>query len=80
MMMMMMMMMMTTMTRWLLCNICLTFYVMLNGKMMVNDELERMRKEVVMAYSEVLSQHLSGRSEGNHENLQSGQLVFVLKF
>jgi len=71
MMMMMMMMMMTTMTRWLLCNICLTFYVMLNGKMMVNDELERMRKEVIMAYFKALCQHFPGGTEGRPQNHRS---------
>jgi hypothetical protein len=33
-------------------------YVVSNSKMIVNEELERMWKEVVMAYFRMLSQHL----------------------
>jgi hypothetical protein len=40
--------------------------------MIVNNELERMRKEVVMAEFKVLSRHLPGGTEENHEKLQSG--------
>jgi len=38
----------------------------------VNDELERMCKEAVVAKFEVLSRHLPGGTKGNHENPQSG--------
>jgi hypothetical protein len=33
----------------------------------VNDELERMWKEEVMAYLSVLSRHFPGRTEENYE-------------
>jgi hypothetical protein len=35
----------------------------------VNDELERMWKEEVMAYFKVLSRHLPGRPAKTHEKL-----------
>jgi hypothetical protein len=38
----------------------------------VNDELERMWKEAVMAEFKVLSWNLPGRTEENHEKPQSG--------
>jgi hypothetical protein len=38
----------------------------------VNDELERMWKEAVVALFKVLSRHLPGGSEENHEKPQSG--------
>jgi hypothetical protein len=37
-----------------------------NGRMIVNNELESMRKEVVVAKFKVLSQHLPGGAEENH--------------
>jgi hypothetical protein len=37
----------------------------------VNDEMERMFKEAVVAKVKVLSQHFLGGTEENHENLQS---------
>jgi hypothetical protein len=36
----------------------------------MNDELERMCKEAVMALFKVLSQHLPGRTEKSHEETQ----------
>jgi hypothetical protein len=36
------------------------------------NELESMWREAVMIEFEVLSQHLLGETEKNHENLQSG--------
>jgi hypothetical protein len=41
-------------------------------RMTVNNELERMWKEAVMAKFKVLSQHLPGRTEENHKKPQSG--------
>jgi hypothetical protein len=38
--------------------------------MMVNNELERMRKETVAASFKVLSLHLSGGTEEKHGNLR----------
>jgi hypothetical protein len=38
----------------------------------VNDELEGMWKEAVMASFKVLFCHLPGRTEENHEKPQSG--------
>jgi hypothetical protein len=38
--------------------------------MVVNDELERMRKEeILVALIEAVSRYLSGRTEENHRNL-----------
>ena len=40
-----------------------------NGKLIsVDNELERMWKEDVIAYREILFQHLPGETEENHEN------------
>jgi hypothetical protein len=36
----------------------------LNGRMIVNDELRRMQKEVVVAYFKILSWNLPGRTDG----------------
>jgi hypothetical protein len=41
----------------------------------MNMNLERTWKEVDMAYFTVLSQHLPGGTEENHEKPQSGLLV-----
>jgi hypothetical protein len=40
--------------------------------MIVNNELERMWKEVVMSLFEVLYRYLLGGTEENHEKPQSG--------
>jgi hypothetical protein len=40
--------------------------------MIMNDELERMWKEMVMALFKVLSWHLLGETEKNYEKPQSG--------
>jgi hypothetical protein len=40
--------------------------------MIVNDELEMMWKEVVMAYCKVLSWHMPGGIEETHKTPQSG--------
>jgi hypothetical protein len=40
-------------------------------KVIMNDELERTGKEVVVAWFKALFQHLSGRTEENHEKPQS---------
>jgi hypothetical protein len=40
-----------------------------------NNELKRIRKEVVMVKFNVLSWHLHGGTEENHTKLQSEQLV-----
>jgi hypothetical protein len=42
-----------------------------NGRL-VNNELERMWKEGDVVYFEILYKHLSGGSEENHEQPQSG--------
>jgi hypothetical protein len=42
---------------------------------MINNELERIWKEVVVAYFEVLSQHLPGGGWKSHEKDQSGLSV-----
>jgi hypothetical protein len=41
-------------------------YIESNGRIF-NDELERMLKEVAVAFFKVLSQYLSGETEENHE-------------
>jgi hypothetical protein len=38
----------------------------------MNNELERIWKEVVMVYFSILSLHLPGGVEENHENRYSG--------
>jgi hypothetical protein len=38
----------------------------------VNDELKRARKVTVVAYFKVLSQHVLGEIERNHEKSQPG--------
>jgi hypothetical protein len=43
-------------------------YGTLNGRMIVNYELERMWKEAVMACFKVLSQHMAGGTKKQHEN------------
>jgi hypothetical protein len=48
--------------------------------MIVNNELKRMWKEVVMAKFKVLSQHLPVGTEENHEKPQSGQPVSGPRF
>jgi hypothetical protein len=45
----------------------------------MNNELEKIWKEAVMAYCKVLSQHLLGGTEGKHKTL-SGQPVSELRF
>jgi hypothetical protein len=45
----------------------------------VNDELERVGEEVVIMLVEILSSHLPGGIEKNHENLKSGTLVSRIK-
>jgi hypothetical protein len=40
-------------------------------RMMINDELERMWKEAAVTHFNTLSQNSSGRSEENHENPHS---------
>jgi hypothetical protein len=41
----------------------------------MNDDTVRMWKEEVVAYSKVLSRHLSGGTDENHEKLESGERV-----
>jgi hypothetical protein len=41
----------------------------------MNNELEKMWKEVVMAYFKILSEHLPEGTEENHVKPQSGYLV-----
>jgi hypothetical protein len=43
----------------------------LNGKINVNDELQRLLNVTAVSYFNVLSQHLSAGSEENYRNLQS---------
>jgi hypothetical protein len=45
-----------------------------------NNKLERLRKDVVMGLLMVLFRHLPGRTEENHENSQSAQLVSWPRF
>jgi hypothetical protein len=47
-------------------------YVPSNGKVAANEELENMWKVAVVAYLNTLSQHSSGETYENHENLQFG--------
>jgi hypothetical protein len=46
----------------------------------VNDEMERIRKEAVMAQFKALSQHLLGGNEEEHKKPQSEYPVFRLRF
>jgi hypothetical protein len=46
----------------------------------MNDELERIWKEVVMAQFMILSQNLLGGTEETHERLQSWWPVSGLRF
>jgi hypothetical protein len=46
-------------------------YLKSKGKVTANYELEGIRKRAVMAYFEVISQHLSGDSEEKHEQAVS---------
>jgi hypothetical protein len=41
----------------------------------MNDEVERMRNEVVLTYLEVFFRHLPGGNDGNHETLQTWERV-----
>jgi hypothetical protein len=41
-------------------------------RLFMNNELEKMRKEVVMVLLEVLFLHLPGGTEENHKSLLSG--------
>jgi hypothetical protein len=50
-------------------------YIASNERMIVNNELERMWKEAVVAKFMVLSRHLPGGTKENHEKPQSGQPV-----
>jgi hypothetical protein len=36
---------------------------------MANDELERIQKKAFMAYSDVLSRHLSAETQDSHDDL-----------
>jgi hypothetical protein len=38
----------------------------------MSDELERIRKETVVVYFNILSWHSPGEAGENHENLKSG--------
>jgi hypothetical protein len=49
-----------------------TDIVALNKRLMVNNELERLWKEVVVVCCKVLSQNLRGVTEDNHGKPQSG--------
>jgi hypothetical protein len=40
-------------------------------KLSMNKELERTKKEAVVAYFKVISLYFPGRTHGNHENPQS---------
>jgi hypothetical protein len=55
-----------------------SYYMALNCRMI--NELERMRKEAVVVYFEVLSQHSLGRTEEDHEIIYSGWLVIRPRF
>jgi hypothetical protein len=44
-------------------------YIGLNWRIILSDELERIRKEAVIIYFKVLSQHVSEGTEANHENI-----------
>jgi hypothetical protein len=46
-------------------------YIALNDRMIMNIDLERMWKEAVVAWFEVLCRHLPGGTEENHQNFQS---------
>jgi hypothetical protein len=51
------------------CVFSVSGYVVSNKRMIVNNELERMWKEAVMASFKVLSKHLPGGPEEKHEHL-----------
>lgn len=47
-------------------------FIASNEWLVVDTELERMWKEVVVAYLKVLSRNLLAETEENHKNLYSG--------
>lgn len=51
-----------------------SFYVALSGRMIEDDELQRMRKEAAMPYFKVLSQNFLNGAEEKHGKPHSGQL------
>jgi hypothetical protein len=53
----------------MLSNCICICYIALNGNETVIDELEKLWKKVVVGCIKVLSQHLSGVTEGNHGKL-----------
>jgi hypothetical protein len=42
--------------------------------MLLNDESEKIRKEVIVAYFKVLSQHFSGWREADHSPTSSAEV------
>jgi hypothetical protein len=47
-------------------------FVASNGRMTMNNELERIRKGVIVACFKILSKNMTGRTEENHEISHSG--------
>jgi hypothetical protein len=46
----------------------------------MNDDIVRIWKEAVVAYFKVLSRHLPGGTDENHEELESGERVSWPRF
>jgi hypothetical protein len=46
-------------------------YIQSSGRMLTNNELERIRKEVVVTCVKVMFWYLPGETEGNHDKPQS---------
>jgi ATP sulfurylase len=60
---------------------CIYIYVASYTWMTVNNELEIMWKEaVIAAYCKVLAQHLPTRTKENHKQLQTRELLFWPRF
>jgi hypothetical protein len=52
-----------------------------SDQMVINNELETIWKEAVIAYFKVVSRHLPGRTDKKtHKKLQSEELVFQPRF
>jgi hypothetical protein len=49
-------------------------------RMIKNNELQRMQKEVIVAYFKVLSRHLPGGTEENRRKHQSRQPVYGSRY
>jgi hypothetical protein len=61
-----------TINIWFNYAVSTVLYIVLNGRTTMNNELERMWKEAVMAQFEVLSQYLPADTEETIEEPQPG--------